>query len=796
MPRPKLDFPQFDGSQSKIWQTKCETYFEVCGISPNLWVRMATMHFVGNAAYWAQSAEHRLRRTNWDQLCKWVCDRFGRDQHQQLIFQLFHLRRLGTVAEYVEQFEALMEQLLSYSEAVDPMYFVTRFIDGLRDDIRHVVLVHRPRNLDTTISLAGLQEKANDGGHRRTPFKSDVAATTKFSPKTPSALPLPLPPGTVKSGIEAGAADRRGTDATRASDVPEKLEALRAYCRARGLCYKCREKWSHEHRCVATVQLHILEELLELLQISEEYDVDTNNVELRALRCDDLMVVSQHAVRGAQTSRTVCIVGEIQHHQVLMLIDSRSSHSFIADRMVSKLTGVSQLVSPVKVKVADGGLVPIDRQFAQCAWRVRGVSFLSDFKVFPLGYYDVILGMDWLEVHSPMQMNWGLKTMKFEYEDKEVFIQGLSGVYCSFISGNFSIISIASNLSLWREVNELCAAVDIVTEEEVPNCIVQVLHQFSTVFGIPTELPPHRAWDHHIPLLPGSRPVNILPYHHSPAQKDEIEHQVADMLKAGIIRHSSSPFSSSVLLVPKKDKSWRFCVDFRHLNAMTVENKFPLPIIDEFLDELAHAAWFTQLDFCSGFHQIRMASGEEFKTAFQTHSGHYEFCVMPFGLSGAPPTFQGAMNQMLAPMLRKYVLVFMDDILIYSLTLEDHVQHLAQVLSVLKAHQFQVKRSKCSFAQRRLAYLGHVISEHGVATDPEKVSAVRDWPSPTNAKELRSFLGLAGYYRKFVRHFGIISSPLTELLKKNTLFIWTSEKGEFISGIEGCSHTGTCPLSS
>uniref|UniRef100_A0A0A9DKR2 Reverse transcriptase domain-containing protein n=1 Tax=Arundo donax TaxID=35708 RepID=A0A0A9DKR2_ARUDO len=171
-----------------------------------------------------------------------------------------------------------------------------------------------------------------------------------------------------------------------------------------------------------------------------------------------------------------------------------------------------------------------------------------------------------------------------------------------------------------------------------------------------------------------------------------------------------------------------------------------------------------------------MAVGEEYKTAFQTHSGHYEFCVMPFGLFGAPGTFQGTMNHILGPFLRRFVLVFMDGILVYSKTLEDHVQHLQQLLSLLQQHQLQVKLSKCSFAQRKLAYLGHVISSEGVATDVEKIKAIQGWTTPANVKELRGFLGLAGYYRKFVKHFGIISKPLTELLCKNTLYVWTSEK--------------------
>jgi hypothetical protein len=182
--------------------------------------------------------------------------------------------------------------------------------------------------------------------------------------------------------------------------------------------------------------------------------------------------------------------------------------------------------------------------------------------------------------------------------------------------------------------------------------------------------------------------------------KDEIERQVTEMLQAGIIQPSTSPFSSSVLLVKKKDETFRFCVDFRHLNAITAKSKYLVPVIEELLDELTGASWFTCLDLTAGYHQIRLQKGEEPKTAFQTHSGQYEFRVMAFGLTGAPATFQKSMNTTLAPLLRKGVLVFFDDILIYSRSFEEQSILLRQVLKLLQRDHWQVKLSKCVFAQR------------------------------------------------------------------------------------------------
>lgn len=170
-----------------------------------------------------------------------------------------------------------------------------------------------------------------------------------------------------------------------------------------------------------------------------------------------------------------------------------------------------------------------------------------------------------------------------------------------------------------------------------------------------------------------------------------------------------------------------------------------------------------------------MQAVDEHKTTFKTHHGHFEFRVMPFGLTSAPATFQGCLNNILSPLLRKFVLVFVDDILIYSKTLSDHVQHLQSVLQILTKHQLKVKSSKCSFAQQRLAYLGHIVSPNGVSTDEEKIQVVRNWPTSTCVKELRGFLGLAGYYRKFVRHYGLLSKPLTNLLRKGQIYMWTDE---------------------
>lgn len=282
---------------------------------------------------------------------------------------------------------------------------------------------------------------------------------------------------------------------------------------------------------------------------------------------------------------------------------------------------------------------------------------------------------------------------------------------------------------------------------DIPAVVQPILDKFSGLFAEPASLPPARPYDHAIALKPEAVPFNVRPYRYSSEHKDEIERQIRAMLEAGLITASMSPFASPVLLVQKKDGSWQFCVDYRRLNELTVKNVFPMPVIDELLDELAGATIFSKLDLRAGYHQIRMRAEDEAKTAFKTHHGHYQFKVMPFGLCNAPATFQCVMNEVLSPCLRRSVLVFMDDILVYSHTLEDHVAHLQEVLTLLQQHKLFVKRSKCSFDCDRLEYLGHIISSQGVATDPSKTQAMADWPQPQTITELRGFLGLTGYYK-------------------------------------------------
>lgn len=302
--------------------------------------------------------------------------------------------------------------------------------------------------------------------------------------------------------------------------------------------------------------------------------------------------------------------------------------------------------------------------------------------------------------------------------------------------------------------------------------IANILDNFKDVFAEPNGLPPQRDCDHAINLDPGAPVINQREYRLPHHQKNALEEIIKELLQKGIIRLSHSPYSSPAILVKKKDMTWRLCIDYRRLNALNIKNKYPIPMIEDLLDELNGATIFTKIDLRSGYHQIRMKEGDIEKTAFSTHLGLFEFLVMPFGVTNGPPTFQQLMHTILAPLLRHCVLVFFDDILIFSKTYKEHLEHVALVLETLRKHQLYAKLSKCTFAQSKVEYLGYVITDKGVSTDPAKVEAIVSWPTPQNVTHLRSFLGLARYYRRFIQNYGLICKPLFGALKKEG-FRWT-----------------------
>ncbi|GJP56376.1 hypothetical protein CLOM_g15431 [Closterium sp. NIES-68] len=321
---------------------------------------------------------------------------------------------------------------------------------------------------------------------------------------------------------------------------------------------------------------------------------------------------------------------------------------------------------------------------------------------------------------------------------------------------------------------------------ETPEKIKELLKEFQDILldDLPNELPPYRTHQHEIVEEPGSKPTFRAPYRLSPTELTDMKKQIEYLLAKGLIRPSTSPYGAPVLFTPKLDGSLRMCIDYRALNKQTIKNKYPIPRIDDLLDQLRGAMVFSKLDLRSGYWQIRMADNSIHKTAFRTRYGSYEYLVMPFGLTNAPATFQAEMNHILRPLLDECVVVYLDDILIYSRDMKQHVEHLRRVFEILRRERFYVKLSKSEFALEKVQFLGHMVSAQGVHVDPKKIEAVRTWKTPENVKELQQFLGFANYYNRFVPQYAKIAAPLTNLLKKNMPYKWEPKHQEVVEQLK------------
>ena len=383
-------------------------------------------------------------------------------------------------------------------------------------------------------------------------------------------------------------------------------------------------------------------------------------------------------------------------------------------------------------------------------WTLHNIEFQSDVYLLPLGSCDLVLGVQWLSTLGIIKWDFKQLQMKFSYEGKVHFLKGIKGAKLQLMShaGLPKTLQNAGHLFMLQHKSQEDKGIQETISTTLPavaEAMAALLEHYEDVFQDFRGLPPFRGhFDHRIPLKQGTSPINIRPYRYPLKQNDIIKKLVSKIYAKGIIQLSASPFASLVVLVGKKDGSWR-CVDYRELNKQIVKDKFSIPIIEELLDELAGAVIFTKIDLKSRYHQVRMCSEDVAKATFKTHLGHHEFLVMPFRLTNAPTTFQSLMNFVFKDYLRKFVLVFFDDILIYNPSKELYLEHVRTVLQTMRENTLLAKKSKCAFGIPKVEYLGHFISERGVETDLRKIAAITNWPTPQCQRDIRSFLGLTGY---------------------------------------------------
>ena len=453
--------------------------------------------------------------------------------------------------------------------------------------------------------------------------------------------------------------------------------------------------------------------------------------------------------------------------------------------------------TPIRVTYANGEAQVIDH-IVKVPLRINGAKFTVQAAVVPNLSQPLILGDHWLREHKAI-LNYGDNSLKLTRANGQVIKIHFGSGHHEYVHAPIQTIGEAKILSLTAEdtakiykQKEVADAWIFVVkteplepeknppEAEFSETLKQVipgdspaelrlkatLQEYKSVFPaeLPATLPPIReGWTNAIDTQPDAHIPGRPMFRYSQLELKEMERQVQEMLQKGLIEPSTSPFGAPILFVRKKTGELRMCIDYRALNKITIKNRYPLPRIDDLFDRLQGATTFSSLDLLSGYYQIRLTPADIPKTAFRTTTGLYQYKVLPMGLTNAPSVFMAAMNRILSDL--KFAIVYLDDILIFSKSPEEHIKHVEAVLQRLKQHTFYAKLKKCDFFKKEIKFLGHIVSAEGVSPDPQKVAVVKSWPTPQNVNEIRAFLGLANYFRKFIENYSGIAAPLTSLMK-------------------------------
>lgn len=400
---PEIQFPSFDGSNPRLWIKDCLSYFTIYQVDPSMWIRYSTMHLTGSAKLWFQTIQSNIYEMSWENFCALVCAKFDKNEHNLVFRQFFHIRQTSSVTDYIERFSDTIHQLLAHEPTFSPTAITNRFVDGLKHEIKCVVMMHKPQNLDSASALALLQEEAllgpnmynkkEEGSSYYKKVYSEQSKQFSFSPSNTPRFP--------SSPTE----EKKSPKTVKNKNMKDRLTTLKNYRRAKGLCYKCGEKWYKGHQC-QNVSLQAMEEVWSFvsddsptLPVHEAHDVDSDS-------SDELCEILVEAMQGIDHHATMRLIGFIADQEVYMLIDSGSSHCFISEACAARILGHQQLQETVQVKVTNGQYIQCSHEIPNQLWHIQGVTFRNTFKILPLTSYDVIVGMDWLLVNSPMNMHW------------------------------------------------------------------------------------------------------------------------------------------------------------------------------------------------------------------------------------------------------------------------------------------------------------------------------------------------------------------------------------------------------
>ncbi|CAN6462677.1 unnamed protein product [Victoria cruziana] len=816
--------PKFNGREgedkAESWLVEIEKTFDIVALPDRLRTKFGTYMLIDDAGSWWRTqlaVRYDNVRPDWEEFVELFRSAYippvARERKMREFLEL--TQGSGTLTEYVTQFR--------YLEKYCPHLFgseterVSKFIWDLREGVRAKVMGARCDTIADAIDMATrfeedyirVQEahKKKGWGVPTSRFKKALSvfrAPQKVPFRPPEKKrPVPLPsrvPAQTQSQYSPSQLPR-GSVGPRC-DYCGKGHSTMTCRLKRGACLRCGEVGHYIRDCPQAIDRPASSVGSVRYPVASQpapSGVSRQKVSSAPVSSDQRprSVSSQRGRPGPRPAGRVysTAVEDLQSRDLIegmlllnnfyvrTLFDTGATHSFISRELVDQMRIETytapfrlKIISPLATKLIDVQYVMVNDLY------IGENSYPAQLILFEMTEFDIILGMDWLMQHG-VQIN---------YKRKEIIINRGSGQPIMFKAQEYEAET-SININNLRGIDQVKRTDPIFviwwSTEDIPKLNIDqipVVCEYPDVF--PDELPglpPARELEFTIELILGTHPISKAPYRMAPAELAELKRQLQELIDRGFIRPSVSPWGASVLFVKKKDGSMHLCMDYRMLNQVTVKNKYPLLRIDDLLDQLSGATVFSKIDLRSGYHQVRIREDDVSKTVFRTRYSHYEFLVLPFGLTNAPAVFMDLMNRIFKEFLDLFVIVFIDDILIYSPDHETHAMHLRMVLETLRMHHLYGKTSKCDFWLTEITFLGHVISAQGVTVDPGKVEAVVGWPRPTNVTKVRGFLGLARYYRKFVQNFSQLVIPMTKLLKKGTEFLWTDQCEETFKEVKG-----------
>ncbi|KAL0551944.1 hypothetical protein IC582_011037 [Cucumis melo] len=610
----------------------------------------------------------------------------------------------------VEQYDAEFDMLSRFAPDVvrDKAARTEKFVRGLRLDLQGIVRALRPATHADALRIAldlSLHERADSS-------KAADRGSALGQKRKVETQPDVIPQRTLRSG---GVFQRHRRELAAAGRTLRELPAYTTCGRVHGgrclagsgVCFRCRQPGHTANAC-------------------PRKPVETTPHQPSASQQGRVFATTrQEAERvGTVVTGTLLILG----HYAFVLFDSESSHSFISSVFVQHVgLKVEPLGSVLSVSTPSGEVLLSKVNIKACRVEIANHVLDVTLLVLDMQDFDVILGMDWLSANHA----------NIDCFSKEIVFNPPSGTSFKFRgAGIVCIPKVISAMKASKLLNQgtwgVLASVVDTRESKVSLSSEPVVRKYPDVFSDELSgLPPPREIDFAIELEPGTAPISRAPYRMAPVELKKLKVQLQELLDKGFIRPSVSPWGAPVLFVKKKDGSMHLCIDYRELNKVTVKNRYPLPKIDDLFDQLQGATVFSKIDLRSGYHQLRIRDSDIPKTAFRSRYGHYEFIVMSFDLTNAPAVFMDLMNRVFKDFLDSFVIVFIDDILIYSKTETEHEEHLHQVLETLRDNKLYAKFSKCEFWLKKVTFLGHVVSSEGVSVDPAKIEAVTNWPRPS-----------------------------------------------------------------